>query len=276
MNTNLNNVIEMLESGIQDLFESTTYKQYLKICSQYEYSANNIVLILKQCPDATLVKSYLDWKKSGVSIKKNEKGIKILVPMHIKKKNVEILNLDGEDKEKNEEYIHYKIGYVFDVSQTNLEKIPTLSKELLTNDDLLRESINDLVKNENNIFIEDKLINDSCKGYYDPFDNSIHIRNNLSDLHTFKTLIHEKAHSILHKNSSYKKEVAEIEAESVAYIVCNAFNFDTSDYSFAYIATYAEDKNLDVLKESLDRIKNTSNIIINWIAANTNLNIISE
>lgn len=160
-------------------------------------------------------------------------------------------------------WLSYKIVHVFDVSQTEGKALPSIAKELegrIDNFKLLKNSI----INISPVPIEFNKIEGTSKGYYDPNNKLIKIKDSMSEKQTIKTLIHELAHSKLHDNI-INRNAAEIEAESIAYVVSNHFNIDTSSYSFEYIASWSKDKDLKELKSSLNTIIKTSNEIISSI-----------
>ena len=160
-------------------------------------------------------------------------------------------------------WLSYKIVHVFDISQTEGKDLPTIAKELegrIDNFKLLKNSI----INISPVPIEFNKIEGTSKGYYDPNNKLIKIKESMSEKQTIKTLIHELAHSKLHDNI-INRNAAEIEAESIAYVVSNHFNIDTSSYSFQYIASWSKDKDLKELKSSLNTIIKTSNEIISII-----------
>ena len=175
----------------------------------------------------------------------------------------------GKDKTTS-----FKVGKVYDISQTD-GKLPTLSHELTENSPVLQKAISDIIKNsyEVKIRFDERLTANDCNGYYSPKYKSISLRANMSSAQTFKTLIHELAHSYLHNNTGneYDRSKEEVEAESVAYSVCHCFGLDTSDYSFGYIASWSSDKNLKELKSSLNRIKSAVDKISEWVCNSTDL-----
>lgn len=254
-----------IEDGVIKVFESENYKKYLKFLSKfYNYSPNNVILILNQFEDATLVGGMNFWKKLNRNIKKGEKGIQILapVPHSFIKKDEET----GEEKEIN--YVTFRTSYVFDVSQTDGEELPTLTHKLKGTSNEIKE----LIERMNTIFTEEGIkfefwnLKGETNGFYRPADNFICVKKGLDDLQVLKTMIHEFAHYTLHKNElgSKDKNEAELEAESVAYTVLNFFNLDSSEYSFGYLAGWSK-KDVKLLKNTLKNIQSNTKEIIERI-----------
>lgn len=266
-----------IEKGILDAVKSDNYKSYLKTMSKFHrYSVNNSVLIHAQNKDATMVAGYKSWEENfNRKVKKGEKGIQIFIPYKSKYKN-ETAKLDKDKRpifdnngkaimeETEIEKINFRVSYVFDVSQTEGEPIPNLSiaKELesdVKNYNFLFEKI----KNLTLFNVGFEKIENGAKGFCNITRNKIVINEGMSELQNLKTLVHEVAHSKLHNEiescedlkSSGQKEV---EAESIAFVICNYLGLDTSEYSFPYLASWSSGKDLKELKSSLDLIRKTS------------------
>lgn len=269
-----------LEEGVKNVFTSDRYKEYLSLASKFHnYSYNNVMLILMQKPTATMVAGYKKWQDEfNRHVKKGEKALKIIAPM-FKTEVVTKRDENGEPvlddkgntvKEKVQNLIGFKIVNVFDVSQTEGDPLPTLTDRLQGNVEDYEKIMNTLKKISPYpvVFTEfDGETNGLCS-----FKNrQIYIQANMSEQQTIKTLIHEITHAIFHEERDKNRsiEVKEIEAESVAFIVSDYLGIDTSSYSFSYIASWSEDKELTKLKESLDRIQKASQKIINAINENT-------
>ena len=249
-------LIKTLEKGVSEVFTSEKYLNYLNLLSRFhKYSISNTLLIFLQNPEASYVTGYNNWKKMKRYVKKGEKSIKILAPI-IRKKEVE------EDSLEKEEMVlsGFRPVSVFDISQTDGEELPTICNEL-TGDVEDFDELFEKLQNIAQIPVFFKTLKTS-KGYYSHEENSIVINAGMSQTQTIKTMVHELAHSILHENSDKSRNTAEVEAESVAYVVCNQMGINTSDYSFDYIATWSSGRQLKELKSSLDTIKNTANDII--------------
>lgn len=286
-NVKLQETMEQLENGIRKIFESDMYKQYLKTMSRFHnYSLNNTILIAMQKPDATLVASYTAWNtRFGRQVQKGENGIRILIPAPYKKQidvektdpvTGEILTKpDGSFiKEKKEIQVQaYKIGYVYDVSQTQGKPLPTLGINELTGEVEQYEMFFQALQKSCPVPIAFEQISDGSKGYFHLTENRIALQENMSQVQTIKTLIHEMAHQRLHsldKNDNTEMEKLsrnskEVEAESVAFAVCQYYGIETSDYSFAYIAGWSKGKELPELKGSLEKIKSASSEMIDEI-----------
>ena len=213
-----------------------------------------------QYPNAQMCASYTTWKKLKMQVRKGERGIKILcpIPYYYKKKE----NTDESEEEKVISAVGFKIGHVFDISQVDGE-VPMLAEELTANPDNLNDLIDKVIASSPvPVIYDNKITKNDGNGYYDMKTKTIALRAGMGSLQTFKTLIHEIAHSIMH-NEKYPDRKAEVEAESVAFVVCSALGLDTSDYSFEYIAAWSSSKELKELRNSLILIERTSRQILN-------------
>lgn len=281
-------ITDQLEQGIQDLFESEKYMSWLRTMSKFhDYSLNNTLLIAFQRPDATLVAGYTAWQKQfGRQVQKGEKAIKILAPAPYKEK-VEIEKLDPVTKtpiysDDGKPIIEvqevtrpaFKVVSVFDVSQTEGREIPSLGVGELSGDVREYEMFFEALKRSCPVPMEFENIEGSAKGYYHQMEQRIAIREGMSQVQTIKTAIHEMAHQRLHavEPLDEKSEIInqtrsskEVEAESVAYTVCQHYGIETSDYSFAYVAGWSHGKETPELKASLNTIRKTANEMITEI-----------
>lgn len=268
-------ITEKLKTGVNEIFESGQYEQYLKVMSKFhDYSTNNTILIALQRPDATRVAGFTTWKNEFQrSVKKGEKGIKILAPMFFKKEHQEKDVPDSEthssenhEQEENEEQIitRFKVVNVFDICQTEGKELPRLGVDALKGDVEHYEAFYHSLEKTSPVPMAFEAIKDSSHGYYDLVDKRIAIKAGLSQLQTIKTAIHEIAHATLHadKNSNTDRSTAEVQAESIAYTVCSYYGLDTSDYSFGYVAGWSRGKEIKELKDSLEIIRKTSSQII--------------
>ena len=286
----IDDILKQLEEGVKNVFTSENYLNYLKFFSQFHnYSFNNVIMILMQYPKASRVASFKTWNKLGLKVKKGSKGIKVLVPINYTYKKEKAITdefnnvkLDINGKEMTEEVemqgLTFKLGNVFDISQVDGE-IPTLTNELKDNPKCLEEAIESLIKTSDVPINYDYTLNsETAYGYYSLSEKAIYLRPDLNSMHMFKTLVHEKAHSMLHNKdqNKYTREEAEVQAESTAFVVCNSLGFDTSEYSFGYIASWSENRELKELKESLKVIADTSNEILKWIEESTELKIVGN
>lgn len=286
-NTELQDIIAKLEQGVKDVFNSENYKNYLSVMSKFHrYSFNNSLLIALQKPDATLVAGYKAWQEHKRQVKKGEKGIRILAPQTYtvrverdvtkKDENGNFIFENGkpvtEKQLVEEKRIRFVPVSVFDVSQTYGEPLPSLKKvEELDGVVPEREAIFNALKNVSQIPIEFSPISGGTKGYYSPTEQKIYINTGMSDMQTIKTGIHEVAHKILHDpekdalSAAESRNKKEVQAESVAYVVSNHFGLDTSDYSFGYIASWSNGKELNELKSSLNEIQKAAALIIDEV-----------
>ena len=281
-------ITAQLEQGVKDLFESERYQEYLKAMSKFhDYSLNNTMLIVMQKPDASLVAGYGKWRDEFERhVKRGEKGIKILAPAPYKvKREVEktdpdtgqpIIGSDGKPvvEEKEITIPSFKVVSVFDVSQTEGKEIPNLSADALTGDIEQYEDFFRALELTSPVPVEFENITSGAHGYYDNAEKRIAINEGESELQTVKTLIHEIAHAKLHdidltaaldEQNIPNRRTREVEAESVAYTVCQHFGLDTSDYSFGYITGWSSDKDIKELKTSLETIRATANDLITEI-----------
>lgn len=266
---------DKIEEGVSKVFQSENYRNYLKTMSNFHnYSFNNTMLIFLQRPDSTLVAGYNTWQKMKRQVNKGEKGIRILAPMKFKTTiEVDVTNDKGEKtKEPKEvEFLRFKPVSVFDVGQTKGEPLPELTK--LLNDTV--ENYPKIISALENISpypVEYKPIEGEAKGYCSFGEQAVVVREGMPELQTIKTLIHEVAHAKLHNPDNDENKIKgraekELEAESTAYVVCEHFGLDTSEYSFPYLASWSAGKELDVLAEALENIHNTATEIIKTIEA---------
>ena len=279
-------ITEKLEQGIKELFESEKYKTYLNTMSKFHnYSFNNTMLIAMQKPDATLVAGFKAWQKNfDRHVKKGEKGIRILAPAPYKIKEERdkidpvtqelLLDKDGNPQKEEVEITipAFRAVSVFDVAQTDGKPIPELAaKELLSDVEGYQDMIR-AVEAISPVPIELEEIAGDSKGYYDREAKRIAVQENMSEGQTLKTMIHEVAHSKLHskeveQDEQMKKDrnTKEVEAESIAYTVCQHFGVDTSDYSFGYIARWSSGRDTKELRASMDTIRRTASELITGI-----------
>ena len=281
-------ITDKLEAGIQALFESEAFKNYLKTLSKFhDYSLNNTILIAMQKPDATLVAGYTAWQKNfGRQVQKGETGIRILAPTPYKKQmevdridpvtKQPILNPDGSTAKDLKEIMvpAFKVVSVFDVSQTDGKPLPTIGVNELTGDVQQYELFFEALKRACPVPIGFEQIDSGAKGYYHTVDHRIALQEGMSQVQTIKTLIHEMAHQKLHsidpkelppEEPRLTRNAKEVEAEAIAYTVAQHYGIETSDYSFAYIAGWSQGKETPELKASLDRIRKAADEMITAI-----------
>ena len=280
-------ITDKLEAGLKELFESEKYKSYLSTMSKFHnYSFNNTLLIAMQKPEATLVAGYQAWQKNFERhVNKGEKAIRILAPApyKIKEERDKLDPVTGEmmfdengmpQKEETEVTIPaFRAVSVFDVSQTDGKPIPELEvNELLSTVEGYEDFVQALM-NISPVPIAFEDIPGDSKGYFSTAEKRIAVQDNMSESQTLKTMVHEVAHSMLHDkevNQSMDipvkdRNTKEVEAESVAFTVCQHFGIDTSDYSFGYIAGWSSGRNMKELKSSLDTIRKTASELITGI-----------
>ena len=284
-------ITDRLEQGITELFDSERYKEYLKVMSRFHnYSFNNTLLIAMQKPDASLVAGFTAWKNNFQrNVIKGEKGIKIIAPSPFKvKQQTEkidphtrkpVMGKDGKPamEEKEVTIPAYKVVSVFDVSQTEGKELPDIAVDELTGDVERYKDFFTVLEKTSPVPIGFEKIIGGAHGYYHLEDKRIAIDEGMSELQTLKTAIHEIAHAKLHdidlnapkdeQQPRVDRRTREVEAESVAYTVCQHYGLDTSDYSFGYVAGWSSGRELAELKGSLETIRSTAAEIINSIDA---------
>ena len=279
-------ITDRLETGIQELFESERYKAYLTTISKFHsYSFNNTLLIAMQ--GGQLVAGYNKWRDDfHRNVKKGEKAIKILAPAPFKaKKEVQkldaqgrpVMGKDGKPVTEVQEIQvpAFKIVSVFDVSQTEGEPLPSIGVEELTGSVERYGEFFKALEQTSPVPIGFEDIPSGSHGYYHLTEKRIAIQEGMSELQTLKTAIHEIAHSKLHaidpeapaieQADRPDSRTREVQAESVAYAVCQHYGLDTSDYSFGYVAGWSSGKDLKELKASLETIRATAHELITTI-----------
>lgn len=277
-----------LEQGIKDLFASDKFKEYLSAMSKlHRYSFRNSLLIFMQKPDASMVAGYTSWQKNFKrQVRKGEHGIKIFAPAPYKAtKEVEridkatkqhIIGKDGKPVTDTVEYTvpAFKITTVFDVSQTDGEPLPSLGVDELTGSVDRYTDFRIALEKISPVPIGFESIESGAKGYYSNAEKRIAVQKGMSEVQTLKTLIHEISHAKLHtvediNNAKSEEQIdrntKEVEAESIAYTVCQRYGIDTSDYTFGYVAGWSSGKELPELKASLATIQKTADEIITGI-----------
>ena len=276
----LHQITDKLEKGVKDVFQSDKYKQFLNVMAKFpRYSVNNTMLIMMQRPDAQLCQSFTGWKQMGRYVKKGEKGISILAPAPYKiereqtkldEKGRPVFDADGEPvKEKVEVTIRaFKVVKTFDLSQTDGKELPTIGPSELVGNIEGYPKLLQALQEISPVPVSFELIDGDAKGFYHLEDKKIVVQDGMSEVQTIKTLLHEMAHEKLHDkdNVPEAKDISrngkEVEAESVAYVVCQHYGINTSDYSFSYVAGWSEGKETPELKASLDKIRQTASEFI--------------
>ena len=274
-------ITDRLETGIQELFDSDRYKAYLTTMAKFHnYSFNNTLLIAMQ--GGQLVAGFNKWKDTfHRTVKKGEKGIKILAPAPYKvKQKMEkldeqgkpILDKDGKPltEEKTVQIPAFKVVSVFDVSQTEGEPLPSIAVNELSGSVQDYQDFFKALEQSSPVPIGFEGIEGGAHGYFHLLDNRIAIQEGMSQLQTIKTAIHEIAHAKLHAIDPDDPEQAnrpdsrtrEVQAESVAYAVCQHYGLDTSEYSFGYVAGWSSGRELAELKASLEVIRSAAHELI--------------
>lgn len=266
---------DQLEQGVKAVFQSDQYRKYLTCMSKlHQYSVGNSILIMMQKPDASMIAGYTSWEKNfGRHVNAGEKAIRILAPAPYKKE-IEEKNPDtGETEKKEVTLTAFRPAFVFDVSQTFGDPIPSLGPDELKGNVDHYQDLYEAIRRTSSVPVsEGAMSNPNVKGYFDPGGKKIVIREGMDPLQTVKTALHELAHSELHtveKMLEQYKDVhqRETEAESVAYVVSRALGLDTSEYSFPYLAVWSTGKAVKELKASLETIRQTSDRLIGKIEA---------
>lgn len=277
----LKEITDSIETGIRKLFQSEKYLDYLKTMSRFhKYSLNNTILIFQQRPNATCVCGYSKWRDQfSRHVLKGERGIQILAPTPYKKKIQEekldpdtklpMLDADGKIilEEKEIKIPMYKPVYVYDVAQTDGKPLPTLVENLtgsVENYAVFLEAL----RRSSPVPIQFQPLDSSTDGYFSLTDQSITLREGMSEVQTICAAVHEIAHAMLH-NSKEKtdkdRKTEEVEAEGVATSVCAFFGIETRGNSLPYIATWSSSKELPELRNSLETIRKTAGKLIDDI-----------
>lgn len=278
----LKEITEKLEQGIKEVFASERFKDYLDTMAKFhQYSYRNVMLILMQNPNATQIAGYNSWKNDHKrEVKRGEKGIKIIAYAPYDKEIEQdvidpktkkpVLDENGQPKKEKKKISvpSFKVASVFDVAQTEGDELPEIAKKLTANVDNYKDFIGVLRKiSPCKIKFED-LNRNGTNGIYHHEENYISIQKGLSEAQTIKTAVHEIAHAKIHKlpekdgEQRPDKNTREVQAEAIAYAVCQYFGIDTSDYSLGYVAMWSKDKEASELANSLEIINKTAANII--------------
>ena len=275
---------EKLESGIVDLYASDSYAQYISAMAKFHhYSARNAFLILLQCPTASYVAGYNTWKELGRQVRRGEQGIQILAPCGFEayqifekkdpKTGQALIGPDGQPLTEKKYILpnRFRIAHVFDLNQTDGKELPQIHAELTGKVEDF-PGIYDRLAKLSPLPVEQEDFPGEAKGYTSFSENRIVVRPGMSEAQTIKTLVHEIAHAKLHnpkdvldETEKKKTRQKEVEAESIAYVVCQYYGIDTSEYSFGYVAGWSKGTELAELKASLDTIHRTAGEIIDAI-----------
>lgn len=275
-----------IEKGIQELFQSDRYRNYLSTMSKFHrYSLNNVMLIHSQMPDATLVAGRKKWQtqfQRKVLDSERSHGIEIIAPASFNKTiqtekldpdtQLPILGKDGKPVmvEKTVKIPYFKMVKVYDVSQTDGKPLPKLSMNL-TGDVAQYEVFLEALKRSSPVPMEIKPIAKDLDGYLNLETQRIAIQEGMSQIQTISAGVHEIAHAKLHnhlqKTEGEKADphTEEVQAESISYAVCQYFGIETGDNSFGYIASWSQGKELEELKASLTIINKSASELITSI-----------
>lgn len=264
----VNQLFEQLKAGVEKITSSEQWKQILLVQSKFHnYSFKNVMLISMQCPTATRVASYTDWKKLKRQVVKGAKSIKIMAPHKVEIEDPET----GETTEK----LGFHQASVFDISDTEGEELPRLKCEELTKDTQAMRDFYKLAKSICPIPVKEKVLKDGIKGYYHLVDDYIAIKKGMAAHQKCKTLIHEMAHATLHRLDNKEARSLtgndrEIEAEGTAFVVMSYFGFDTSEYSFPYVASWNNKSDLERIERAGATIQKAAAKIINQLSEEMN------
>jgi len=250
-------LIKKLEEGIRNLTTSEEWQHYLDFQSKFHrYSFNNVLLIAAQRPEASQVAGFHAWRKMNRLVRKGEKAIWILAPMVYK-------NADAEDGEEHRIIRGFKFVPVFDVTQTDGDDLPTVCSRLQGDDPAGHYRTLLGVARSIGFCVEDHHFDGVTNGDCNHSEHRIRVETRNTPAQRVKTLTHEIAHALLHEQSG-SRALAELEAESTAYIVCQALGIDSSDYSLGYVATWAGggERAIAGIKASCERIQRTAATIL--------------
>ena len=258
----MDRITQMLKEGVENVFSSDNYKNWLRVCSKFHhYSLNNQILILMQTGGtATQVAGYRKWQTLGRQVKKGSHGIWIIAPMPIKQASE---SPDGEDKTLT----LFKASTVFDIADTYGEDLPSLVQEL-TDDDASYDAIIERLVDFSSVpvtFTSD--LPEGVKGCFSLSENIIKVRETMCRADKVRNLIHEITHSIFDSDPKNKTDrmTREVRAESTAFVVCSALGIPTNQYSWGYIAGWSSDKELPELKAVMQDIRDTADKILSAI-----------
>lgn len=266
MNKYMEELTQMLQTGLEEYATSEKYRDLLRVMSLFHnYSANNCLLIALQCPHASYVAGYTSWRNNfHRQVKKGEKAIRIISPVKYKKKN---------EEDEEEERIGFKSASVFDISSTvqidSMEPVTIGVEDLQGHVENYKDFL-DAFQSVSPVPVDFRLFDGDARGYYSDTEKIIVVQDGMTERQNVKTLIHEIAHAMLHTKEQLQeckknRKQKELEAESVAYVVCEHFGFDSEDYSFPYIVGWGGTGFQDILKESMSTIQKTADEIITGV-----------
>lgn len=275
----MSEIQERLMNGTKEIYESGKWAEYISVMSKFpNYSINNCILIASQCPHASYVCGYKKWNEFNRNVLKGESGIMIFAPIKGKveveepkfdEKNQPVLNADGTQTTEKvmREYKSFRPCYVFDLSQTEGEPLPTLASRLEGGVEDY-EKLKEVLISISPVPITFEEVPGSANGFYSPTEMRIVVQDGMPELQTIKTMLHEISHATYGhggKDDKWDKQSKEIQAESTAFWVAGMLGLDTGDYSFGYITGWSKDREVSELKENLELIKNTANDLVTKI-----------
>lgn len=275
----MSEIQERLMAGTKEIYESGKWAEYISVMSKFpHYSINNCILIASQCPHASYVCGYKKWNEFNRNVLKGESGIMIFAPIKGKVETEEpkfdenakpVLNEDGtqQSEKVTREYKTFRPCYVFDLSQTEGDPLPTLATRLEESVEDY-ETLKNILVSVSPVPISFEEVPGEANGFYSPTEMRIVVQDGMPELQTIKTMLHEIAHATYGhggKDDKWDKESREIQAESTAFWVAGMLGLDTGDYSFGYITGWSKDREVSELKENLELIKNTANDLVTKI-----------
>lgn len=268
--------LESIETGLAAINTNESWIRYLQFCSNfYHYSYSNIILIMTQCPNATYVAGYNTWRKMNRQVRKNERGIGILCPIFRKVEifkepdDKSVYNDEDGKKEVRKVISGFKIGYVFDLSQTDGDDLllPVLVRGLAGNSEEEKQLYESLFKYASTKCTVQEVANISAKASYNIDTQVIQVRSNLEYRQKIKSLIHELCHFVdfkINPDLKIARNIREISAESSCYVICLRLGIDVSEYSFGYIQSWITDSK--DIGEVADSVQKIVSIILNELA----------
>jgi antirestriction protein ArdC len=260
----LEDIHNNLVAAVEGLVSSEEWGAMLEVSARFHrYSTNNQLVIYLQCPQATRVAGYRAWQRLGRQVRKGERGLAILAPCRRRVAPVE-RDDEPEHDEKVEILTGFRVVYVFDVSQTEGKELPEVAPRRLTGEvpPQLTQALEQQVSDAGFTLKQEAIAQPTCNGYADFERHLVVLREDLSGIQAAKTLIHELGHVLLHVDANLsERSVPEIEAESVAFVVTSALGLDTSDYSFAYVARWAQG-DAELVAASAQRVTATARVIL--------------